>query len=170
MLYSEIQRLWSNRLAVLLVLVGGSVLNLAILHLIFEKPVWSWRSSDLLVIGMTGASLAVLAVVLHVVRLTVTVSAALTEVALSFHRVRRFETADIVAAEPVRYRPWRDYGGWGVREPGTPGQPIAVTISGRSGVVITFRDGERLLIGTRRPERLAAAIRAAVGTGEDGPT
>ncbi|MCB9139550.1 MAG: hypothetical protein H6642_14505 [Caldilineaceae bacterium] len=64
--------------------------------------------------------------------------------------------SDIVAAEPRTYDPLREYGGWGIR--GVMGKKKAYTTTGREGVELTLRSGERLMIGSQHPGILAEAI------------
>jgi hypothetical protein len=71
---------------------------------------------------------------------------------------RRFPWDRLAAAEAVRYRPIRDYGGWGIRF-GLAGR--AYNVRGDRGVMLVFSDGKRLLVGSQRAEELAAAIAAA---------
>ena len=68
-----------------------------------------------------------------------------------------FEFISIDAVEAKTYRPIRDYGGWGIRY-GGPGK--AYNVSGNHGVLLDLADGTTLMIGSQRPEELAAAIRA----------
>ncbi len=70
---------------------------------------------------------------------------------------RRIALADIARCEPRTYRPLRDYGGWGIRY-GGPARGWAYTLSGRRGLFVELRDGGHVLIGSERPERLAAAL------------
>jgi hypothetical protein len=73
-----------------------------------------------------------------------------------FHRDARFFPFDeIVAHRAVTYRPIVDYGGWGIRR-GRNGS--AYNMSGNRGVLLTFRDGTTLLLGSRRADELDAAI------------
>jgi hypothetical protein len=72
-------------------------------------------------------------------------------------RFKRWACADIVGYELVTYRPIRDYGGWGIRS-GPEGR--AYNVSGNRGVKLTLRSRNRLLIGSQRPEQLAAALDA----------
>ncbi|HKX45372.1 MAG TPA: hypothetical protein VJP77_01605 [Planctomycetota bacterium] len=67
--------------------------------------------------------------------------------------------ADVASVEPVRFRPIRDYGGWGLRW--SPWAGWCVTIGGRAGVRLTRRNGRKLLLESARPEELAAAIERA---------
>lgn len=71
-------------------------------------------------------------------------------------RQHRFSWSEIRSAEPVTYRPIRDYGGWGLRW-GREGK--AYNVSGNRGVQLEFQDGRRLLLGSQRADELAAAIR-----------
>ena len=67
---------------------------------------------------------------------------------------------DIVRLEVVRYRPIADYGFWGVRS-GRDGERV-LSARGNMGVRIYLNDGTRLLIGSQRPEALAAALDRAI--------
>lgn len=67
--------------------------------------------------------------------------------------------ADVLDVEAVRYRPLRDFGGWGIRF--GFGDRRAWTIRGNQAVCLSLRDGLRFYVGSQKPERLAAAIRSA---------
>ena len=73
---------------------------------------------------------------------------------------RAVPVGGIVRADVVRYRPVRDCWGWGVRK-GLDGE-IVLNARGDRGVRLTLADGSRLLIGSQRPEELAAAIWRAI--------
>jgi hypothetical protein len=76
----------------------------------------------------------------------------------------RVPTSDIRLAEAVKYRPLRDYGGWGVR--GGAGRR-ALNTRGDRGVLLTRADGTTLLIGSQRPRELLAALAQAGVKTED---
>ena len=62
----------------------------------------------------------------------------------------------IESVEATKYRPLRDYGGWGIRwRPGA----IAYNVRGSRGVFLSRPDDRDLLVGSQRPDELAAAIR-----------
>lgn len=72
---------------------------------------------------------------------------------------RRVPWSAIESVESTRYRPLREYGGWGVRwRPGT----VAFTVSGSRGVFVKRPDDRDLLVGSRRPDELATAVRERV--------
>ncbi len=74
--------------------------------------------------------------------------------------VKRFSTAEIADAEPVKFHPLIEWGGWGIRW--RPNHGWAYTLSGNTGVRLTFHDGRRVLLGTRDPDSLADAIRRCI--------
>lgn len=72
---------------------------------------------------------------------------------------RRILFRDIVAVEVRRYNPLLEYGGWGVRL-GPKGWGYMTT--GNEGVQLRLQKGLPVLIGSSRPQELAAAIQAGV--------
>lgn len=65
----------------------------------------------------------------------------------------------IVKAEAKTYRPIVDYGGWGVRGIA----PIkAFNVSGNRGVLLSMTNGQFLMIGSQRPDQLAAALQSGI--------
>lgn len=75
-----------------------------------------------------------------------------------FHRKwRSFEFATIQKVEAISYNPIRDYGGWGIRY-GRKGKGKAYNVSGNKGVLLTIRDGAKVLIGSRDAKILAQTI------------
>ena len=68
---------------------------------------------------------------------------------------RRFAFADLAFMQVRRYSPVGEYGGWGLRR-GPSG--AAYNVSGDLGLQLVLHDGRRLLIGTRQPDALWAAI------------
>src|SRR5947208_9953649 len=72
---------------------------------------------------------------------------------------RRIQFAEIVGLDVRRYNPLLEYGGWGVRL-GPRGWGYMT--GGNEGVQLRLRKGLPVLIGSRRPRDLEAAIRAGV--------
>ena len=72
---------------------------------------------------------------------------------------------DIARWEARTYRPVLEYGGWGPRY---SWKGWAYNVSGNRGVQLEMVDGRRVLLGSQRPDELAAAIRRAKGPGEAG--
>jgi hypothetical protein len=68
---------------------------------------------------------------------------------------RRISFMDIAGCEAKTYSPLRDYGGWGIRR-GKKGR--AYNVRGNRGVVLSFKDGTNLLIGSQKADELAGVI------------
>ena len=65
---------------------------------------------------------------------------------------------EVVSLESVRYRPIREFGGWGVRG---WGKRKAWSARGDHAVALELEGGRLLLVGSERPRRLEERIRAA---------
>ncbi|MGE3820282.1 MAG: hypothetical protein AB7I30_12750 [Isosphaeraceae bacterium] len=77
---------------------------------------------------------------------------------------RRFMSlGQIQKIEVVSFRPFWDYGGWGIRS--RRDGERALIAKGNRGVRLELVDGTRLLIGSQRPEALAVAIERALQSG-----
>lgn len=50
-----------------------------------------------------------------------------------------------------KYKPLREYGGWGLRM-GLFGKGSAINVSGNMGIQIELKNGDRILIGTNKPD------------------
>jgi hypothetical protein len=73
---------------------------------------------------------------------------------------REVPIATIRSIDVVTYRPIADYGFWGIRT-GRDGER-ALIARGNRGVRLELTDGTRLLIGSQRPEELAATMDRAL--------
>jgi hypothetical protein len=73
---------------------------------------------------------------------------------------REFRAADIAGFEAREYRPIREFGGWGIRGWGAN---RAYNISGNQGVQLVLTNGNRVLIGTKRPQELESALHQLTG-------
>lgn len=76
-------------------------------------------------------------------------------------RVRRLPLRDIRSARVVQYDPRSDFGGYGIRS-GARG--LAYIAQGNRGVELELAEGGKLLIGSQRPDELAARITEAKPT------
>jgi hypothetical protein len=66
---------------------------------------------------------------------------------------------EITDCRARKYRPIREYGGWGIRCGGRRG--TAYNVSGNTGVQLDLAGHKKLLLGSQRAEELADAIRRA---------
>lgn len=74
-----------------------------------------------------------------------------------FHLSFRKHTWDeIESFEAVTYNPLKDYGGWGIRY---RKDGMAYNVCGNRGVILKLKDGKTIMIGSRKPEEMVAAMR-----------
>jgi len=73
---------------------------------------------------------------------------------------------EIASAVACTYHPLLEYGGWGIKW--MPGRGWAYTIDGKRGLRLRLRSGKKIMLGSRQPDELAAAIeRARAAAGAD---
>lgn len=66
---------------------------------------------------------------------------------------------EVVSKSFVRnYSPLGEYGGWGLRY-GFSGQGKAYNVSGNMGLQLVLSNGDKILIGTNKPEELAKVLK-----------
>jgi len=136
--------------------IGGSALDgPALFHESQSLPLWTYALMALVVLLLL--SLLTMRQVTRVEPGAVTVSFGL------LYRTS-IPTSDIRTAEAVRYRPVREYGGWGIRG---LGRRRALNMRGDRGVLLTRGDGSTVLIGSQRPRELLAALAQAGVKTED---
>jgi hypothetical protein len=70
---------------------------------------------------------------------------------------RKIPFADIKQVEARTYSPIREYGGWGIRG---WGNKRAYNVSGNKGVELELHNGQKIMIGSQKPEELALALEA----------
>jgi len=142
------------------VLMGLLVLAMLFVVFVTTVAVVFSRPNDALLLAIAPAMIVLVAALISLSHLDVDVTD--SGVSIAFRHLwptRRIAFADIVGLEVKRYRPLIDYGGWGVRL-GPAGW--AYTTGGDVGVKMRLRKGLPVLIGTRHPSELEAAIRAGV--------
>jgi hypothetical protein len=77
-------------------------------------------------------------------------------------RVLNLKIPEIAAVEVHQFAPLKDFGGYGIR---FNGEMTAYYFRGNRGVKITTAAGKKYLIGSDRPENLAAVIQTIIGKG-----
>jgi hypothetical protein len=82
-----------------------------------------------------------------------------------FHKRKKTITwSDIEKAYVRKYKPIAEYGGWGLRL-GFFGSGKAVNVSGNMGLQLIFRNGKKLLIGTKRSNEVQLILQQLKETG-----
>lgn len=76
-----------------------------------------------------------------------------------FHLRFRHYTWDSLTKSYIRkYSSIAEYGGWGIRF-GFPGKGKAYNVSGKNGLQLVFRNGKKLLIGTKKADEIEAVLK-----------
>lgn len=94
-----------------------------------------------------------------IMRLTTTID----EKGLSFrypplvNKTRRILKSEIETYEVRKFKPIKEYGGHGVKK-GVKKRGDSYTVSGNTGLQIKLKNGNRLLIGTRRKDAIKKAM------------
>lgn len=81
-------------------------------------------------------------------------------------KFRNISKAALSKAYVRRYRPLMDYGGWGIRW-NLMGKGSAYNVSGNEGMQLEYKNGRKLLIGTREPEKVAQVLLQAGFPGDN---
>lgn len=73
---------------------------------------------------------------------------------------RRIGFEEIESYEARTYKPIKEYAGWGIK--GWTVERMSYSVSGKEGVELTLRDGNRVMIGSQKSGQLADAIGAGL--------
>lgn len=158
-IYSETQRSRQSWLALIIVLLALLGWGIFIQQIVRGKPVGSDPMPD----WVAWLLAAVLGVMLPFFflwfRMETIVYPDRLDIRMTPFVHRVFRPAKITSAEARTYNPLREYGGWGVRwSLRSWGSNRAYNVKGDQGVQLVLTNGDRVLIGTQRPQELAAAI------------
>lgn len=156
-LFTETQRPRQSLLFLVIVLPAVLGWGFFIQQIVRGKPVGDNPMSDGGVIALTGVLGVAFPAFFLWFRMETAVYPDRVEVRMPPFVNRVVRPYEITGVEARVYRPIREFGGWGIR--GWGGNR-AYNMSGDQGVQLVLTNGQRLLIGTQRPQELEAAIRA----------
>ena len=128
-----------------------ALLPLALETLAFGRPL---NTKLLLTVGPTGL-LILAGMVLLRLKMRVDAVGIHYQYIPLLNRWRHWPWSEFRRVFPHTYSPLGDYGGWGIR--GFPGN-LAYNVWGKHGLQLVFRSGNKLLLGTQRPEELRAVL------------
>ncbi|TQD26154.1 DUF6141 family protein [Methanolobus vulcani] len=156
-IFREVQKFRQIWLLALLLVTTGLTWYGAIEQLVYGRPFGSNPASDEGMLAILIGMGIIFPIFMLSIRLVFVVrNSGLYLKFFPFHlSFKHFPFSDIISAEVVRYRPLRDYGGWGIRY-GRNGK--AYNISGNKGLMLEFRNGKRLLLGSQEPDVLKMSI------------
>jgi hypothetical protein len=154
--FTEKQRFNQKWMLTIIFLFLGLNLWGFIQQIIFGVPFGNNPASDEVMILITIA-----AIIIFVILLSLTLNTRIDRFGISykysiFHRKERFIKWESINRAYVRkYKPIREYGGWGFRL-GRNG--TAFNTSGNMGLQLELADGKKLLLGTQKPEELRLTL------------
>ena len=161
LLHREVQYFRQVWLWAIVLGVAGLAIYGLVEQLILEGPFGSHPAPDVLVliIGIVfGLGLPIL-----FYRASLTMEVTREDIQYRFFpfhvSTQKIPLAGVKTCEVVTYSPLRDYGGWGIRS-GSKGK--AYNVSGNRGVQLELSNGKRILFGSQKPEKLAAAVVSAM--------
>jgi hypothetical protein len=73
---------------------------------------------------------------------------------------RKIQITDIDKIEARQYKPFKEYGGWGIK--GWKRSKIAYNVSGNQGVELTMKNGNTVMIGSHKSEELEKVLKSLV--------
>lgn len=165
-LFSEIQRFrqkWIWVLLIVVAIIGVAPLVVNIVMQVCLKTPLGKKPSD---IGeysiITLIYMAILAVVFGLVASCKLETFINKEgITARFYPIQRsfklYKWEDITKCYVRQYSPIKEYGGWGVRG---LGKNTALNVSGNMGIQLELKDGNRILIGTNKPEEAEKVLRS----------
>lgn len=158
--YEEVQR-WPGWVLVLILsaLVASTV---AVLSSPPSDRVLGWA----LGVGPMLAVIVGIALLFDRLRIQVTRDAVVASFGTFGWIRKRIPLHEIQAMEAVRYRPIRDFGGWGIRFSWTHPRKRAWTIRGDRALKIRLSNETDFYLGCAHPQRLMERIRAIRQTGQ----
>nr|WP_321498781.1 DUF6141 family protein [uncultured Methanolobus sp.] len=156
-IYREVQKFRQIWLLVLLLLTAGLTWYGAIEQLVYGHPFGTNPASDEGMIAILAGMGIIFPIFMLSLRLEVVVrNSGLYVKFFPLHlSFRHFPFNEIISAEVISYRPLRDYGGWGIRY---GRNSKAYSISGNKGLMLEFRNGKRLMLGSQEPDVLKMSM------------
>ena len=124
---------------------------------LFHSDLVNHHASDSLAWSIPAVGIGLPVLVFLVMKLTVAVDEDGVHIRYRPFVRRKIPFDEIQSFRVRRFRPIREFGGWGIRR--APGRRRAYTVTGDRGVELYLADGSSLMLGSRRPDELAAALR-----------
>ncbi|HVP06677.1 MAG TPA: DUF6141 family protein [Candidatus Acidoferrum sp.] len=159
-LFKEVQRFRQWWILALIAVMIAFALWMLIQQIVLGKPVGNHPVPT----GVLWMLIIVIGALVPLFMLSVSLTTTVTNdrVVLRFFPIYRrvVRRVNIESFEACEYHPILEYGGWGIRW--GIGRGIAYTVRGKRGVRLILTNGRQLLIGSQKPEELAAALNQPV--------
>lgn len=161
LIFHEVQRfcLWIRLPLVLLTVLVVVIQVFALKTTILKQEAPDLVPVILLIAAGIGLPIAIAVLLLTVKLETAVRSDGLYVRFFPIHmRYKKFTAEDLSEYYARTYKPIVEYGGWGIRYSFVKSGK-AYNVSGNKGVQLVLKNGRKLLIGSQKPDELAAAIR-----------
>jgi hypothetical protein len=156
-LFTEKQRFNQWWIWVLLLIVNGMMIFGFVQQVMLKKPLGDHPTSDG---GIIFGTLMCILLLTFFITFRLETKIYKGGIAVRFFplqlKTRYFAFEDIASMEIRQYRPIMEYGGWGIRGFGSN---RALNVSGKIGLQLIFKNGQKLLIGTQRGEELMEILK-----------
>ena len=153
--FHETQRLQQWHVRLVLAAPPAALLFMSVRQVGFHHP---WGHQPMSNAGLLFLTILLLLVYVRLITVCLVTELSAGELSVGLRglwRKKRVPLAEIKYAAAIRYNPVAEYGGYGIRS-GPRGR--AYIASGNRAVQLEFRDGQKMLVGSQRPEELALKI------------
>lgn len=158
----QFRQLWIWILTLPISLFGIAVfIYIMYMQLILVKPVGNNPMSNSMLIWFGPLMLIIIMgipILLYIVKLEVRIDSEAIHIRYFPFLKKNFLLNEIATWQARKYKPFLEYGGWGLRW-GPSGK--AYNVSGNWGVQLQFKNGKKLLIGSQKAQDFARAIEYA---------
>lgn len=136
------------------------VLMMVLFFLFYTFESVGERDEFLMVMALGTAIEAIVAWLFYYIKLNTKID----QNGISFRLVpfilsRQYNWQDIEKVWVRKYSPVGEYGGWGIRSRSFSGKNMAYNVWGNKGLQIHLKNGKKILIGTQKPEEMAAFLK-----------
>ena len=155
--FKEEQRLTQIWLWVIILGIASVQWYILIVQVFFKIPVGNNPASDMLAVIIWVLAGIILPVFMYFCKLSISVE----KYGIKFRyfllqiKYKEIKFEDILDYESIKYKPLREYGGWGIRM-GKNG--IAYTVKGNKGVLLKLKNGKQILLGSQRAEEFKKTL------------
>ncbi len=149
-LFNEEQRFRKRWMILLLICIDGILYSVFFYTYFHRESTKSPISAGVLI----GFSFIPILITMFVLMLNLKTTMNKTGVEVTFFPFlkKTYKWVDVSKAYIRKYKPIKEYGGWGIRFSFKSGR--AFNVSGNIGVQLEFKNGKKLLIGTQKPDEI----------------
>ncbi|MQG18778.1 MAG: hypothetical protein FI687_03265 [SAR202 cluster bacterium] len=161
-MYQEYQKIRSWWIRIPILISSLFCIYICLQQILFSQSLTDSATTDIIVVVIILIIGIGIPAFVQLVRLETTIQEQNLNVKYwPFHlKPIKFAIIDIKKAEAITYNPIKDYGGWGIRY-GIKGK--AYTLNGNKGVLLTFNNTQKILIGSQNHKKLCASINEILG-------